>query len=146
MIKNSIFFVIALLLSSACFALDANDVIGKWKTVDDETGEVKSIIELYEIDNVLYGKVLKILNPAEVDNVCSKCEDNRKDQKILGMVILKDMVWDDDQWDDGTILDPKNGSVYDCKIWLEGDDKNKLYVRGYIGFFFRTQNWYRITE
>mgnify|MGYP000887617991 CR=1 FL=1 len=90
--------------------------------------------------------LLKILNPAEVDNVCSKCEDNRKDQKILGMVILKDMVWDDDQWDDGTILDPKNGSVYDCKIWLEGDDKNKLYVRGYIGFFFRTQNWYRITE
>ena len=92
--------------------------------------------------------MIQILNPTKVDNVCSLCEDDdaRKGQRIQGMVIVKDMVWDDDEWEDGTILDPNKGSIYDCKLWLESDDKDKLYVRGYIGFLFRTQNWYRITE
>jgi len=44
------------------------------------------------------------------------------------------------KWRDGRILDPNNGKYYDCQIWLED---NKLKVRGYIGFFYRTQEWIR---
>ena len=56
------------------------------------------------------------------------------------MEIIRDLVPDGEAWNDGTILDPKNGSVYDCKLWLED---GKLKVRGYVAFFFRTQTWVR---
>jgi uncharacterized protein (DUF2147 family) len=45
-----------------------------------------------------------------------------------------------DEWEDGTIMDPDNGKVYDCKLWVED---GKLKVRGYVAFFFRTQTWVR---
>ena len=51
------------------------------------------------------------------------------------------MVQDGDKYEGGTILDPKNGKVYDCKLWIE---ESKLMVRGYIAFFFRTQTWHRV--
>jgi len=146
MIKTATILLVLVITSSLAFSQNANDVIGKWKTIDDETGEAKSIVELYKVRNKLQGKVIQILNPAKVDNVCTLCEDNRKGKRIQGMIIVKDMVWDVDEWDDGTILDPNKGSIYDCKLWLENDNKDKLYLRGYIGFLFRTQNWYRITE
>ncbi|MDE0772820.1 MAG: DUF2147 domain-containing protein [Salibacteraceae bacterium] len=146
MIKTATILLVLVITSSLAFSQNANDVIGKWKTIDDETGEAKSIVELYKVGNKLQGKVIQILNPAKVDNVCTLCEDNRKGKRIQGMIIVKDMVWDVDEWDDGTILDPNKGSIYDCKLWLENDNKDKLYLRGYIGFLFRTQNWYRITE
>jgi len=60
------------------------------------------------------------------------------------MEIIREMEKDDDEWEDGTILDPKNGKVYDCKLWVDEDDPNILNVRGYIAFFFRTQIWKRV--
>ena len=54
-----------------------------------------------------------------------------------------EFIEDDDEWEDGSILDPDNGKTYDCKIWREGD---KLQVRGYIAFFFRTQTWHRVKD
>lgn len=146
MIKNySLFLISVILLNISALSQNADAVIGKWKTIDDETGKAKSIVELYKQDGKLYGKVVKILNPDKQDAKCDKCDDDdpRKDKKVLGMVILKDLEWDDDEWDDGTILDPNNGSVYDCKLWLDEEDPNKLNLRGYIGFLYRTQNWYR---
>jgi len=74
--------------------------------------------------------------------VCSKCptDDDRHGKKVIGLEIIRGMVRDGDTWTDGTILDPKNGSVYDCKLWLED---GHLKVRGYVAFFFRTQTWLR---
>lgn len=127
------------------FSQKADDVLGKWKTIDDETGEAKSIIELYKgNDGKLYGKVVKILNPAKQDAKCDLCEDDKKDKPVLGMVIVENMEWDEDEWDDGTILDPNKGSYYDCKLWIENDAPDVLNVRGYIGFLFRTQTWHRV--
>ncbi len=144
MIRKTLLLLGSLFLSTMIWAQNANDVIGVWKTIDDETGEAKSHVELYMKGDKLHGKVVKILNPAKVDKVCDLCEDERKGQKILGMEIVRGMEWDEDEWDDGTILDPNKGSIYDCKIWLEDDNMDKLYVRGYISFLFRTQYWYRI--
>ncbi|MCB0479805.1 MAG: DUF2147 domain-containing protein [Flavobacteriales bacterium] len=146
MIKNlSItgLFIISLILSAS--AQKPDDVLGKWKTIDDETGKAKSIVEVYKENGKVYGKVITILNPDKQNAKCDKCDDDdpRKGQKVLGMVILKDLEWDDDEWDDGTILDPNNGSVYDCKIWIDSSEPDKLNVRGYVAFIFRTQNWYR---
>ncbi len=125
----------------------AQSPIGKWKTIDDETNKPKSIVEIYEKDGKLYGKVIKLFRePGEEQNPkCDECDpdDPRYMQPVIGMEILKGLEKDDDEWEDGEILDPKNGSVYDCYIELESADK--LKVRGYLGVSLlgRTQYWYR---
>lgn len=129
--------LIAIALPTAGLAAPAE---GYWKTIDDETGKAKSIVKVYVEDGTLYGKVVELLNRPEGDEnpVCEDCEGSRKDQPIKGMVFLWGMKKDDDVWEDGTILDPANGKTYDCKVWLED---GKLMVRGYVGFFYRTQEW-----
>jgi uncharacterized protein (DUF2147 family) len=122
----------------------AQTVVGKWKTIDDETGEAKSIVEIYQEDGKIYGKVIDILNPEKRDGLCEKCKDDRKDKPVLGMQIINGLSQDDDEYSGGKILDPEKGKEYKCKIWLDEDDTDKLYVRGYVAFFFRTQNWYRV--
>jgi uncharacterized protein (DUF2147 family) len=124
---------------------NAQSITGKWKTIDDETGKAKSIVEIYKKDGKLYGKIVKLLNPKEENPKCTKCPDYRKNKPILGMNIITGLTPDDNEWEgDDAILDPEAGKLYDCKIWLDENDPNKLNVRGYIGFFFRTQTWYRV--
>ena len=129
---------------SFCFAQDTS-IVGKWKTIDDETKEPKSIVEIYEQNGKYFGQIKELFRkPGEdPDPVCDDCADDdpRKDQPIKGMVIIKDMVQDGDEYEGGTILDAGNGKVYDCKLWVE--DGN-LMVRGYIAFFFRTQTWLKV--
>lgn len=137
-------FITAILLIIAS-ALNAQSIVGKWKTIDDETGKPKSVVEIYKKGDVYEGKILKLFREPneEQDPICDECDedDPRHNQRVLGMVIIKDMKYypEDKELNDGTILDPKNGTVYDCKIWL-GED-GKLNVRGYVLFLFRTQTW-----
>ncbi len=123
-------------------AVGQNIVIGKWKTIDDSTGEPRSIVDVYERGGKIYGKITKLYRkPGEdPDPVCDDCEtDNpRFMKKIIGMEIMEGLVKDDQEYGGGFILDPENGKVYRCKIWVED---NQLKVRGYIGPFYRTQNW-----
>jgi len=117
-------------------------VFGKWKTIDDETGDFKSIVEIFERSGKVYGRIVKLYRKPneDPDPICDECdeEDPRYKKKVMGMEILKDMIKDDDEYSGGEILDPNNGKIYRCKIWLEGKD---LKLRGYIGPFFRTQTW-----
>ncbi len=131
--------IIILFLAFASFA-QAQDIFGKWKTIDDNTGKPRSIVEITEKDGKAYGKILKLFREPgeEQDPICDECTDYRKDKKVIGLTIITDMVKDDDEWEDGEILDPENGKVYDCKMWVED---GKLQVRGYVAFFFRTQTW-----
>lgn len=119
-------------------------VTGKWKTFDDETGEAKSIVHIYEEGGKVYGKVVEILNPAKKDKKCQNCKGADKDKPILGLVIIKGLTKDGDEYTDGDILDPNKGKLYSCTIKLDGNDK--LKVRGYMGVSLlgRTQNWVRV--
>lgn len=119
--------------------------IGVWKTIDDETNQPKSHIQIYEKEGKLYGKVIKLLANAKT-TICSKCPGEYKDLPIVGIDILKDLVKDGEEWNDGEIMDPNNGKVYSALIKLENE--NKLKVRGYIGFSLlgRTQYWYRLEK
>ena len=125
----------------AAFA-NAQNVIGKWKTIDDETGKAKSVVELFVKDGKLYGKIVKLLNNDDLDPICYKCTGKKKDQKIIGMQIIEGLKKKGSKWegDDG-ILDPGKGKIYDCKMWVDGQE---LKVRGYLGPFYRTQTWYRL--
>ena len=124
-------------------SLNAQTITGTWKTIDDDTGQPKSHLQLYETNGILYGKVVKILtdNP---DRLCDKCPGERKNQPVLNMIVVVDMKQKDGYYQSGDILDPENGKWYRCKIWLKEGDPSTLVVRGYIGPFFRTQYWHRL--
>lgn len=122
-----------------------SSVTGSWKTIDDETGTEKSVVEIFERNGMVYGKVAK-LYPSQgdpKDPACDACDpkDARYKKKVIGMEILLNMKKSGNEYAGGTILDPKNGKVYSCKIWREGEE---LKVRGYLGPFFRTQTWKKV--
>lgn len=120
-------------------------VTGKWKTIDDETGQAKSIIEIYKKGSKYYGKIVEILVGGEEAANCATCEGKFKGKPLKGIVIMKDLVKDGEEYDEGTITDPENGKTYKCKIWLDEDNPNLLNVRGYILFLYRTQQWVRVS-
>lgn len=144
LVLTGVFATVALIAQAQTASLT-----GRWKTVDDETGRVKSIVEIGERDGEYFGQIVELfLLPDEDPNPrCTECDDDRKDQPALGMEILRDMVQDgsETEWEGGAICDPENGKVYDCEMWIEVEDPNTLYVRGYILFLFRTQEWHRVS-
>ena len=139
--------LIAMMILASATIPTNKDVTGIWKTIDDETGKPKSLVELTIKDGKLYGKIIKLFRgPNEEQNpMCTECEGAKHGKPIIGMQIVNGLELDDGEWegDDG-ILDPKNGKVYDCKIWLDEDNPDILNVRGYIGWKFRTQTWHRV--
>ena len=144
-------FVFAALVAALMFAAtsayaffsDRDSPVGYWKTIDDETGEAKSIVKIYERDGKYYGRVDKLL--LKPGALCTACEGEDKDQPIEGMVVMWGMEQDEDEWSGGKIFDPEKAKTYRCKIWLENEGA-KLKVRGYLGPFFRTQTWHRQTK
>jgi len=139
------FLIFALLFSIFNLAtVQSQEVFGKWKTIDDQSGEAKSVVEIYEEDGKLYGKIVDIINPDRRDALCTQCEGNDKDQPILGLQIIRGLEKDGDEYNGGKILDPESGKLYKC--YIELIDNNKLKVRGYIGFSLlgRTQYWYPV--
>lgn len=131
-----------LLLLVASTAFCQSPVVGKWKTVDDNTGEVKAIVELYESEGAVNGKILRIFNKEHPDPVCEACDesDDRHNKKIIGMEIIRGLKPESDGYGGGQVLDPENGRVYRCRVWVE---QGNLMVRGYWGPFYRTQIWRR---
>jgi len=133
------------LLAFMCLTLmiNAQSLVGTWKTIDDESGEPKSHISIYEENGKFYGKIIKLL-PAATGTVCTHCPGDKKGQPIEGMVVLWDLKAYKDYWSYGQIMDPATGKVYKASVWVDGNDK--LSVRGYVGFSLlgRTQTWHKI--
>lgn len=143
--KNFVMLVAVALVSTVSYA---QTCLGKWTTIDDETGKKKSTVELYKYKDQLYGKVTYLYprEGREANPVCKKCTDDRKNQPIEGLQIVRNLKWNGKEWEGGTIVDPENGKIYRVTIWLDSSDSDKLNVRGYIGPFFRTQTWVRVKE
>lgn len=137
--KRITFAFVALFFATLSYA----QIEGKWKTIDDETGQAKSIVEITKKANgKYYGKITQLLiKPADPN--CTACKDERKGKPILGMEIIRDLKKDGDEYTGGTITDPKTGKSYKCTITRDGE---KLNVRGYVGFSLigRTQTWQKV--
>ena len=118
-------------------------VFGKWKTIDDATGEAKSIVEIYKKDGKVYGKIADILNPADRDKICTYCKGDEHDAPLIGLDIIKGLKKEGNDYGGGTIFDPEKNKKYKAKIWVDKSDPSRLNVRGYVAFFFRTQQWVR---
>ncbi len=139
--------IVCLMIGVSMLTTKAQSPLGKWKTIDDESLKPRSIVEIYENEGKLYGKIIDFFpEPGEDPNpVCSECkeQDPRNGMPIIGMRILEGLEKNGGRWDNGNILDPSNGNVYNCYIELKNNDTIKL--RGYIGIPLagRTQYWYR---
>ncbi len=125
--------------------MSAQDIFGKWKTVDDHTGKAKSIVHIYEEDSMATGRIIDIINDEAKKNLCEGCKGEKKDKPIMGMIIFEELVNENNVYK-GTILDPGRGKEYTCKIWIDENNPDILNVRGYIAFLYRTQQWIRIKE
>ena len=141
MIKNTFILFILLMVS---FNLSGQGILGKWKTIDDNTGEAKSLVEIYEKDGKIYGKIISVFNPDKEFAKCIDCSGKQKDQRLVGLLFIEGLTKNDDVYDGGTILNPEDGKVFKCRLKLEDDDKDTLQVRGYLAFFYRTQYWKRV--
>ncbi len=140
--KKYLFFAIVVAALFSVSALWAASPVGKWKTIDDETKKEKSIVEIYEVNGKFFGKIAAVLTPGKEADICDKCPGEDKDKPIVGLVIMKGLTKDGDEYTGGTIMDPSKGKVYSCKIAVE-DNGAKLKVRVFIGMALlgRTQYW-----
>lgn len=134
------------LLAVPMAALAQDSPVGTWTTIDDATGKVKSVVEIYPArDGSLAGRVEKVLQSERGPNpVCDKCPGERKNKPVEGMVILWGMQPGAGNWEGGKILDPASGKVYSARI-RPIENGSKLEVRGFMGFSLlgRTQVWVR---
>ncbi|NBP45679.1 MAG: DUF2147 domain-containing protein [Betaproteobacteria bacterium] len=122
--------------------------VGLWKTIDDKTGQPRSVVRIEANGQELVGFIHQRLDPkAKPDAVCSSCPGDRLNQPIQGLNIIRGLKANPKEtntWEGGTILDPENGSDYRLRIKLiEGG--HKLELRGYVGtpLLGRTQVWLR---
>jgi uncharacterized protein (DUF2147 family) len=138
------FFFFLMLLGIGNLSAQSNSPFGVWKSVDDKTGEAKSHVEVYQKNGKMYGKIVKILTD-KPNAKCDECKGDKKGQPVNGMVIIEGMQEVEGSWKNGTILDPQNGNVYGCVVWVEADKPNELKVRGkhWTGIY-RTQTWFRV--
>lgn len=122
--------------------ISAQEITGKWATFDDVTHEKKGVIEIYKKNQSYYGKIVKSFTSTS-DKLCDKCKGDKQNKPIIGLVIIEKLKEENGQYTEGTILDPENGKIYDC--YIELIEKDKLKVRGFIGFSLlgRTQYWQR---
>jgi uncharacterized protein (DUF2147 family) len=123
----------------------ADQILGKWLNEDKDAH-----VEIYKESGKYFGKIVWLKEPIEESTGKPKLDDENSDpalqtRPIMGLIILKDFIFDgEDEWEDGTIYDPKNGKTYDC--YMEIDETGILHIRGYIGISWigRTTYWTRV--
>src|SRR5512145_3558307 len=139
-----LFFILLLSSGLATSVVGAAESpLGRWGTIDEKSGKVKSVVEIYDQGGKLFGKIMSLTEPHDEQGkpkICTKCTGAEKDKPVVGLVIIKDLASAGESYKGGTILDPEDGKVYKAEIWTED---GKLKVRGYVGLFYRTQTWLR---
>ena len=136
--KKLMFAFVAMFFATLSYA----QIEGKWKTIDDETGKAKSIVEIWKkTDGKYYGKINQLLLKPENNN-CVKCSDDRKNKPLVGLEIIRGLKKDGKEFTGGTITNPKDGKSYKTAIVREG---NTLKVKALImGIAVKTQTWHLV--
>jgi uncharacterized protein (DUF2147 family) len=138
--KHFVTLAALFIITSMC----SQTLLGKWKTIDDETGQAKSIIEIYEQNGLYFGKIITLLQKDDQGKVCEKCSGSDKNKPIEGLIVLKNLKKEGKSFEGGHIMDPKSGKTYKCEISFVHE--NEIKVRGYIGISLigRNQVWKRV--
>ena len=145
--KIIVFLLFAFFLWQPSTAQNPASVTGYWLT-----GEGESQVKIYQNGKGEFdGKIVWLEEPYEEDGSIKRDDENPdedlRDRKIMGLKILKNFEYDDDdeRWEDGKIYDPKSGKTYDCYMWFEDGNTDILHVKGYIGISLigRETKWTR---
>ena len=136
--------ILALLLLAISAQAQISKILGDWKTVDDKTGERRSVVTIYKgSDGLYYGKISKMLMYTDMDLKCDQCKGEDHNAPIEGLVIIRGMKAENGELVGGKVLDPESGKFYYGKIYLKD---GKLVLRGSLdkrGFLGRNQTWIR---
>jgi uncharacterized protein (DUF2147 family) len=141
---------IALVLMGLAFAPceqasdTANSPVGRWKTFDDATGKLKSIVDIRVQNGVFDGTIETLFDPPVPHPTCYVCSGPKKDAPLVGLQVLWGFHADGSQWSGGQVLDPETGKIYRASMALEDGGKH-LRLHGYIGIplLGRTEHWVR---
>ena len=138
-------WLVPMFLTVVCGQFAANpSPAGRWKAVDDKTGMARGIVRIYEEHGALFGKIEAALKPSEAEEHCDLCTDDRKGKPIIGLVVLRGLRKQGEEYGGGDLLDPDTGMVYRCKLRVL-DEGKRLLVRGYLfaPLLGRSQIWIR---
>ncbi|MEM7485953.1 MAG: DUF2147 domain-containing protein [Bacteroidota bacterium] len=142
-LRNFLIAIFLLMLQASW----SQTVFGKWKTVDDRNGNTKAIVKIYEENGLLQAKILKILEKGKENAVCIKCKGELKDKPIVGMKIMDNFKKNSKgEYKGDRLFDPEQAMTFRGRVWLDPKNKNRLKVRGYLAFLYRTQTWHRVLE
>ena len=141
--KSFLLSLLLVIFGAASLSAQVDQIVGNWKTVDDKTSEVRSIVTIYQAeDGLYYGKVSKMLI-GEPGLLCTECEGSDHNKPLEGLVIIRGMKAENGELVGGRVLDPESGKFYYGKIYLKD---GKLVLRGSLdkrGLFGRNQTWIR---
>ncbi len=144
--KHSLLTLLVALCAVQVFA--QSEFLGEWRTVSDKTGEQEAVVRIFKATNgMYYGKMERFLNPefAGKGLLCDKCKGADKDKPIEGMIIVRDLKYENGKMVGGHVVDPESGNVYYGAITFDAATGN-IKLRGSIdkrGILGRSQTWIR---
>jgi uncharacterized protein (DUF2147 family) len=130
---------------SAASAADLSSPSGWWQPIDAKTGKPLGLIRIYQERGLFFARIEPSSPSDDGSQRCSRCTDERRNQPIIGLLLIRNMRLQGDEYVGGDILDPDTGSIYGCKFRLT-DGGRKLIMRGYLGISLigQSQTWQRV--